>query len=123
MINLILWLMALLLVKHFLIDFVWQTDAEVANKGTYGNGVGIGHSIKHGLGTLIVLGWFTSSLELGILIALVDSFIHYHVDWLKMNVNRHYGWGPQDRAFWVSLGLDQLAHGLTYVYLIYLMFN
>ena len=48
--------------------------------------------------------------------------IHYHVDWLKMNINKKYGWkADQHPEFWVLLGLDQLAHYLTYVLLIWII--
>ena len=96
-------------VKHFIFDFLWQTKDEVENKGKYGNPKGALHSLKHALGTLLVLFYFT---PLYYLLAILDGLIHYHIDWVKMN------YGEQDHAksqFWRDLGLDQLAHTLTYI--------
>jgi hypothetical protein len=47
--------------------------------------------------------------------ALADGLFHYHIDWLKMNINRWRGLTIQDHEFWVWLGADQLAHSLTYL--------
>ena len=96
-------------IKHFIFDFLWQTKSEVNHKGQYGNLKGISHSLKHGIGTLIVLALFTPTF---ILLTLLDFLIHYHVDWIKMN------YGEQDSTnskFWRDFGLDQLAHYFTYI--------
>jgi hypothetical protein len=45
-------------------------------------------------------------------LSLLDFVAHYHIDWAKMN------WGQRDTrhpSFWAHLGLDQMAHHLTYV--------
>jgi ribulose 1,5-bisphosphate carboxylase large subunit-like protein len=52
----------------------------------------------------------------------MDMVIHYHVDWAKMNINKKYGWkADTHEAFWILLGLDQLAHAATYVWLVSLV--
>ena len=102
-------LMVLLQIKHWYIDFVDQTDDEVKCKGIYGNLIGIGHSVKHGLFTGVL---FFNITEFWFVIGLIDFFLHYHIDWIKMN------YGCQDlksKTFWVHLGLDQLAHQLCYI--------
>jgi uncharacterized metal-binding protein len=106
--------LALLQIKHWYIDFINQTDEEVQYKAIYKDWRGMKHSVKHGIGTTICLtmitGWtyFIYALILGI----IDSFIHYHIDWAKMN------YGNRDiktKEFWVYLGADQMAHQLTYI--------
>jgi hypothetical protein len=120
MIENLLLLLVLLQIKHWYIDFVNQTDEEVASKGIYGSGKGIDHSVKHGIGTmaciLVVAGfpWITFAAILG----LLDSIIHYHVDWIKMN------YGNRDiktKEFWQHLGLDQMAHQICYLGIAYLI--
>lgn len=55
-------------------------------------------------------------------LGLIDAVIHYHVDWAKMNVNAKYGWKPDTHPeFWYLLGLDQFAHAVTYIGLVYLV--
>jgi len=102
-------LISLLALKHFIFDFAWQTQSEVANKGSYGNPKGLLHSYKHALGTLLVLSPITS---LFFTLAVADGVIHYHIDWVKMNYGEQ---DPTKPRFWRDFGLDQLAHTLTYV--------
>ena len=45
--------------------------------------------------------------------------VHYHVDWCKEMVLKRYGWAPDTAAFWHAMGIDQLAHGLTYVAIVW----
>lgn len=110
--DLILFLV-LIQVKHWYVDFVLQTDAQVKSKGIYGNLVGLGHSLEHMLGTLIVsLVCFWQEPALVLLMSVLDLVIHYHTDFVKMK------FGERDitkAKFWNQLGLDQMVHQLTYV--------
>lgn len=109
-------LLALLFAKHWVVDFVIQTQAEVDNKGTYGNAHGIVHSLKHGVGTFIVFFAFVADWPFAVVVGSIDAVIHYHIDWIKMR------FGTKDmytKAFWRQFGLDQLAHALTYVMLVW----
>ena len=107
-IQMVLSLVFLLTVKHFIVDFVLQTERMVKEKGTYGAWGGIYHSLGHGAFTYIALAWL-GPVD-AIIPAVVDAVAHYHIDWAKMNINRRYGYTPQ-----VWLGVDQLLHYLTYV--------
>lgn len=111
-------LLALLFVKHWYIDFVNQSDEEVKGKGIYGNLAGLGHSIKHGAATAIILYFFLPDAWLCITFGVLDFVIHYHTDWIKMR------FGNRDittKQFWSQLGLDQLVHSLTYVLIVWLL--
>jgi hypothetical protein len=108
--------LALLFIKHWYIDFVNQSMDEVNTKGIYMHPVGMGHSFKHGIGTVLVFGVMDGSLVMAAIIGMVDAVAHYHIDWAKMN------WGNRDintPQFWNHLGLDQLAHSLTYLGLVF----
>lgn len=112
-------LLGLLFVKHWYIDFVNQTQAEIDSKGKYCNWVGLGHSIKHGLATTAVTFFFVYYSFDAVILGLVDFMLHYHIDWIKMK------FGNKDiktNDFWTELGLDQLAHALTYLYIVSLIF-
>lgn len=116
-------ILVLLFVKHWYIDFVNQSDAEVRTKGIYGKFPGVLHSIKHGIVTAIIVyligEWeFDLSVVDAMIIGSVDAIVHYHCDWLKMR------YGNRDitsRAFWAHLGLDQLVHSLTYVGIVWIL--
>ena len=105
--------MLLLQIKHFVADFVLQTDRMVMEKGTYFARYGIYHSLIQAAGTFLALAWIHPAL--GLVTAIFDFVVHYNVDWAKMNINRHFGYTPKDHKFWLWLGIDQLAHQLTYV--------
>jgi hypothetical protein len=120
MITSILLLLALLQLKHWYIDFVIQTNVEIASKGIYGDSHGLNHSIKHGIGTMlcIILVTGIDHIAFASILAFLDSMIHYHIDWIKSN------YGHKDmtqKSFWVHLGLDQMMHQITYIFIAYLI--
>jgi hypothetical protein len=110
--NTIIILLALFGIKHFIADFVLQSDTMLKDKGTYGAPGGREHAAWHGILTFFVLVWFVNPYT-AMLLALVDAFIHYHIDWAKTNLSR--GLTPSDRKFWIYLGADQGLHYLTYI--------
>ena len=119
MIDAVLFLLVLLFVKHWYVDFVDQSMEEVNSKGIYGDGPGMAHSAKHGLATMFCILAITGGAEYGyfayaMALGFIDSVIHYHVDWTKMNYGNRDIQTPQ---FWNHLGLDQLAHYLTYLFI------
>lgn len=109
-------ILVLLQIKHWYVDFVNQTNVEVASKGIYGDGPGINHSAKQAIGTLlaIVLVVGTPYIAYAAVLAFVDFVLHYHIDWIKMNYGNRDIRTP---AFWNHLGLDQMAHQLTYIFI------
>jgi len=113
-------LLALLFIKHWYIDFVNQSNEEVAGKGTYGNAHGLMHSIKHGVATFLIFLLFTYDFAFSVIFGILDFVLHYHLDWAKININRRYNYTVQDKKFWTWLGADQLAHSLTYLGLVWL---
>lgn len=116
----ILLLITLLLIKHFVLDFLYQPPYQWMNKGTYGHLGGIVHAGQHALGSLAILLFFTNPLA-AIAIAAMELVIHYHVDWFKMWYNKKQGWGANTHTeFWQLLGADQLAHQLTYIFMVVL---
>ena len=83
--NTSLTLIALLLTKHFVVDFPLQHSYQYLNKGTYGHPGGLLHSGLHGVGTYLCLLWWAPLAAL--YLAIADAAIHYHIDWAKMNLN------------------------------------
>ena len=111
-------IMALLGLKHFIVDFPLQKEYQWKNKGTYGHPGGLVHAGLHGVGTFIVLSFCLSPLGT-LFLSLFDTVVHYHVDWAKMRLNEKFKWGPTTHEqFWTLLGFDQLLHYLTYVAMI-----
>jgi len=110
-------------VKHWIVDFILQTDSQVKTKGIYGNPTGISHSIDHVIGSLIALLIASSyvSIDPGwiIIASLVDGILHYHIDYVKM---RYGNRDITNKEFWSHLGLDQMAHQMCYLLMILIIF-
>lgn len=122
----ILTLAILFIVKHFICDFILQSDRMIKEKGTYGAAGGRDHAAVHAIGTTIVLfialPWNINSHATAIMIGALDGFIHYHIDWIKSKINKRFDLYPEwDKMFWWLLGADQTLHYLTYVGLIYIL--
>ena len=114
MILVMMFVLILLQIKHWYVDFVDQTEEEIQHKGIYLDWIGIRHSVKHGVATFVilwaVLGWVETDLAFAL--ATVDFLLHYHIDWFKMNYGNRDIRTPQ---FWNHLGLDQMAHQIVYI--------
>ena len=115
-------LMFALQLKHYYADFVVQTYAQTVRKGIYKDPVGISHSLDHIIGSLLVLFiaslFIPLSLPLILLLSFAEGLAHYHIDWIKV----HYGTKDMHRGlFWNQFGMDQLAHQLTYLAMIYIL--
>ena len=109
-----IFLLLLLQIKHWYIDFVNQSTLEIESKKIYGDVFGVHHSVKHGVATTVcvtvVLG--LPGFLLALIMGILDSIVHYHIDYTKSC----YGCADRDnKLFWNHFGLDQLAHQLTYI--------
>lgn len=120
----LLWLFALFIAKHFVVDFLFQTPYQYLNKGDYLHPGGILHAGLHAIASVFVLGtvFLTTSALLpafAVIAACVFEFvIHYHIDWAKVQLNKHFKLTPTEPQYWWLLGLDQYLHYLTYVIMI-----
>jgi hypothetical protein len=107
-------ILILLQIKHWYIDFVNQTDEEVAHKGMYLDWRGIKHSLKHGIATFVILFLF-APMSWALALGVVDFLLHYHIDWTKMNKGNR---DIRTKEFWNHLGLDQMAHQIVYLLIV-----
>ena len=114
-----------LFTKHFIIDFPLQYPYQWKNKGTYGHPGGLLHAGLHAWATYVIIFLATDFVDgwpLAIMFGLLDGFLHYHIDWAKMNINKRMGWRPDTHPeFWTLMGLDQLLHALTYIFIVFMV--
>lgn len=110
-----LWLVAGLLLKHFLCDGPLQTPSMVRRKASYGDPLGLVHAGTHALGSGLVILLAGAGAGLAAAMGLADGIIHYHADYLKETLVRRRGWTAQDSAYWWTLAVDQGFHNLTYI--------
>lgn len=99
--------------KHFFADFVFQSEWMVRQKGYYGKPGGLAYAAIHGLLTACLFWYLQPNIALTC--GLVDAAAHYHIDYIKMRLNRISNLTAADRNFWFLLGLDQYAHYATYL--------
>ena len=113
-------LLVFLQIKHWYIDFVDQDMEEVNHKGIYLHYLGVKHSFKQGLGTLMCILAVVGAqyFVFAAVLALIDFVLHYHIDWVKMNYGNR---DIQNPKFWNHLGLDQMAHQLTYLFIAFMV--
>ena len=109
-------ILVLVVVKHIICDFPLQAHAWVySRKGDYGARGGIAHALMQGAGSAVVLAALSIDIQLMTFLVLAEVVAHYHIDWLKMTLNKMFGLGPTgSEKFWILIGADQLAHHLTY---------
>lgn len=84
------------------------------NKGTYGHLGGILHSGLHALATFPIL-LLVVNPAFAFWLSVAEFLLHYHIDWVKMNVNKEFQLTPAKVQFWQLTGLDQYLHQLTYI--------
>lgn len=120
----ILILLLLFQIKHWYADFCIQTYSQTVRKGIYADPVGISHSLDHVILTMICFLFFNFYFHIPIttilILSLIEGFIHYHIDWVKVK------FGSKDITkplFWNQFGLDQLAHQITYLGMVYYIFS
>lgn len=111
----VLLVIVILEIKHFFADYPLQNAWMVANKGTWGHPAGIVHSLIHAVLTALAFLVITPPLLVGLGIMVGEFLLHYHIDVTKEQLLRRQKLTSADGRFWVLLGLDQLAHHLTYV--------
>lgn len=114
--------LAVLMAKHMIADFVLQTGYQWRNKGIYGHPGGLVHAGLHAILTplvFLVLPPHVPAIAAGIMGG--EFLIHYHLDWLKEQFVKSQNVDPTSDVFWRAIGLDQLAHGLTYLAIVKLL--
>jgi hypothetical protein len=112
---LLFWSLVLLEVKHFICDFVLQTRYQFGNKGIYGHPGGYIHAGLHAVCSIPAILMVSDAVWLIAAIVVAEFLFHYHVDWLKEQINKRRGLTHDTTLFWVVFGADQLLHQMTYV--------
>jgi uncharacterized protein DUF3307 len=114
-VQLILIVLLILQIKHYLCDYVLQSEYQYSNKGTYGHPGGILHAGMHALFTLSAFVVIAPPLQLGFAILVGEFIAHYHIDWTKEQILRRNGWTFPRAQFWWVFGADQALHEITYI--------
>ena len=113
--SLVFWSLVLFEVKHFFGDFVAQSRYQLRHKGIYGLIGGFMHAGVHGIASIPAVLVMTRSAPVIAAVVFGEFLFHYHVDWLKEQINKRYRLTYENQGFWTLFGADQLLHHLTYV--------
>ena len=118
----ILLLLLLLQIKHCYADFVLQTYMQTVKKGVWMDPIGISHTLDHMWCSLVSILIFSLFVQVSavaiILVTLIEGVTHYLIDYSKVK------YGSKDNTkpiFWTQFGLDQLAHQVTYIWMIWVL--
>jgi hypothetical protein len=116
----ILILLVLLQIKHWYADFKIQTYMQTVKKGVWLDPIGMSHTWDHMKATAVILGLFAFVHPIGIIPALIvivlEGAYHYLIDYTKVK----YGCKDNTKPlFWNQFGLDQLAHQLSYLLIVW----
>ena len=116
----LLFLLLLLQIKHCYADFVMQTYIQTVKKGVWLDPTGISHTTDHMICTLVAMLVFSFFVPLSaftiLFVTLIEGIAHYLVDFSKVK----YGCKDNTKPiFWTQFGLDQLAHQVTYIWMIW----
>lgn len=103
-----------LLIKHFLADFLLQTDWMAAGKDRPKGWLLplAAHAGVHGAMTAALFLAVAPPLAW---LGLADMLIHGAIDRLKSISTRRRALTPRQTAFWWLFGLDQSLHHLTHI--------
>jgi hypothetical protein len=118
----------LLQLKHFVCDFITQTQYQLRNKGIYGHPGGLVHAAHHAVGSAAVLVPLKVAMLLPIPLTLIAALlavefaIHYHIDWGKEQIIKSIV-EAQGPGYWAIFGFDQFLHQATYVAIAYVIFR
>lgn len=114
-------LLAIFQIKHFLADYLLQ-NKYMLNKFNLTGWI-LPLSAHAGVHALFTFGIVTAilSLQLGIILALFDFIAHFTIDRIKASPNLLGRFKPDQDAFWITIGLDQMAHHFVHYIIIYFM--
>lgn len=107
--------------KHYIADFPLQREYMLRKTKANWDFLGpLGmHSLVHGLGTLVICFIFAPHLWW---LSIIDFVVHFVVDRIKSGPRYLGRYNDLSKSsFWNILGLDQMAHHLTHIYIVYVI--
>ena len=100
--------------KHFLCDFILQTDWMANTKAQpsrEGNKALFIHALIHAVGTTVATVIFLPAYWW---LGVIDFFVHGFFDFIKGRLTYKMAWTPKDTKFWWAIGFDQELHNYTH---------
>lgn len=108
-------------VKHFVADYLLQPGWILAGKGNIFHPGGYAHAGIHAVLSLVVLLLVGTPIGLAAAIFAGEFVLHYALDYSKIQYSKGVHVESQPARFWALHGVDQLAHQLTYVAMVFIV--
>lgn len=121
MILLVLGLLAGLEIKHFVADYLLQPAWILAGKGDLRQPGGYAHAGIHAAFSFVLLVVFGVTVGLAAVLFAAEFVVHYALDYAKIHYSSGVDMTRQPKRYWALHGVDQLAHQLTYVAMVYVV--
>lgn len=112
--HLLIWTVALFVIKHLLSDFILQTSWMAKGKEQTSGWFAplLAHIAVHATGTLLIALLFAPQLAW---LAAVDLVVHGLIDKSKTLIQQRYRFRVEQAAYWWLFGIDQTLHHLTHL--------
>lgn len=104
----------MLLVAHYIGDFILQSDKMAKNKSS-SNFYLIEHVLVYGLPLLLGVAAMNFHNLLSPLYVLLNLVAHFATDWVTSRINKRLWEQHRVHDFFVGVGTDQLIHYITLV--------
>lgn len=112
-------LLFLLQIKHLFADFYLQTPRMLRGRAVYVHMGRFQHAGLHGVGSLVAMVLVGVPVGLALVISLIEWAVHFHIDWAKGRWSDYTGHAPDQAGYWRAFGVDQTAHHLTYLVMVW----
>ena len=112
--QLLIWAVALFIIKHLLADFILQTGWMARGKEQSEGWLAplLAHITVHAVGTLAIALAIAPQLAW---LAVVDFVVHGLIDKTKTLIQRRHRFKIEQAAYWWLFGTDQTLHHLTHL--------
>lgn len=104
-------IISLLLVTHFIGDFILQTDEQA--KGKSSSNLTLFQHICTYIIPFAVLGFI---VPISFAFLLVNAVLHFCTDWCTSRITKKLWAEGKVHNFFVTIGADQLIHALTLIW-------
>ena len=112
--DLLIWAVALFIIKHLLSDFILQTSWMAKGKEQTAGWFAplLAHIAVHAAGTLLIALLLAPQLAW---LAIVDLIVHGLIDRSKTLIQKRQQLKIEQAAYWWLFGIDQTLHHLTHL--------
>lgn len=106
-----LWIIVVLLVCHFVGDFILQTDTMAIKKST-SNVWLTKHVLTYMLPFMVFYAIIIPSVNLWLLVILSNLALHWITDFITSRISSHFHKNEKRGLFFKTIGFDQMIHGI-----------